>query len=171
MVREPVLIGGLNRLVSYTRFHCDYQADSLSVSTSSQGHINFTAIRPRVCRPPSLQAFRASSSSWTSSSTSSSSSFLKSVSELKRPLLVGHLFVLTTLCRVRRRACARHELAALLTRHAGFRLYLLLLLSFARHRCPSSVESGSVLTGFTDAVKSSSRPVSHGGDRPRTSSL
>lgn len=167
MVREPVLIGGLNRLVSYTRFHRDYQADSLSVSTSSQGHINFTAIRPRVCRPPSLQAFRASSSSW----TSSSSSFLKSVSEPKRPLLVGHLFMLTTLCRVRRRDCARHELAALLTRHAGFRLLLLLLLSFARHRCPSSVESGSVLTGFTDAVKSSSRPVSHGGDCPRTSSL
>lgn len=93
MVREPVLIGGLNMLVSYTRFHRDYQADSLHLhifSRSHQFHSHARYSPPRwlrVCRPLSLQAFRASSSLWTSSS-----SFLKSVSEPKRQLLVGHLF-------------------------------------------------------------------------------
>lgn len=92
VVRAPALIGGLNMLVSYTRFHRNYQADSPSLHIFSRSHQFHSyrrhlppRTRPRhVCRPLSLQAFRASSSLWTSSS-----SFLKSILQPKTATISG----------------------------------------------------------------------------------
>lgn len=88
MVREPPLIGGLNMLVSYTRFHRNYQAESPCLQIFSRSHQfhSYPHYPPPLClcvsRPLSLQAFRASSSS--------SSSCLKSISKPKCQLLVDH---------------------------------------------------------------------------------
>lgn len=102
MVREPPLIGGLNMLVSYTRFHRNYQAESscLQIFPRSHQFHSYPHYPPPLClcvsRPLSLQAFRASSSLRTSSS---SSSCLKSISKPKCQLLVDRPIFLLSLPR------------------------------------------------------------------------